>query len=360
MSGVLEKWKEDSPDGGFFAMLAEASSPRIHELQKAFCTANVPLVGAVFPKLIVSSSFKEEGVLLIAFSVMPDHVLTTSLETDHSFDRMIDELSGLVDEEKNGLLMMFFDGSLPDISSRIDECYLRFADRFVYAGANAGSESFQDYLCLFDRLHVRKKSLLALLLPECGSPLIKHGFSLTDHCLPATSTMTNRIESINWRPAFEVYQELALDNYRVSVTVDNFYRFGVKYPFGVVRADGNVLVRVPVMLAGDEALQCIGEVQEFALLTLLQSNKKEMMAATVGLAEEIRESGRTNGLTFYCAGRAQFLGEKAVRNEIKLLEQSAGGICGAVSLGEIGSNRGDGYPALQNMSILFCPCEHDD
>lgn len=126
--------------------------------------------------------------------------------------------------------------------------------------------------------------------------------------MSATSTEGNRIAMIDWRPAFDVYQELMKAQYGVDLRRDNFYECAVHFPFGILRAGGDVVVRIPVALADDGSLYCVGEIPENSMLVLLQAPSAGENGCITRLADNLRASlgGRKGGgmLTFIVPGGA--------------------------------------------------------
>lgn len=351
---LLKEWHDTNPDSGVYAMVAEADKEIVYALQKVCREVGTQLIGGVFPQLVVSSQLKERGVLLLRLDTMPKYVLSGDLTTSEALEQLLQLLQQSLKRDEKKTLFMLFDGLLPNIASILERCYLEMADRVSYEGANAGSESFHSMSCLFDRERFEKNSVLAVLFPQSQNMFIGHGYSLPDKLTSATSSSENCIQSIDWRPAFEVYQELATAQYGVSVTKDNFYSVGVKFPLGIVRANGEVLVRIPVALMEDGSLLCAGEVPENSLLTLLESNEREMMQGVMALAERVAKSNLPQGITFYCAGRKLFLGSVKSEEELKVFSQHAGEVNGAISLGEIGSLKNGGYPLFHNGALVHC------
>jgi hypothetical protein len=176
--------------------------------------------------------------------------------------------------------------------------------------------------------------------------------------ISATSTEGNRIRQIEWRPAFEVYQELVRAQSGVEVTRDNFYQHAVHFPFGIIRANHEILVRIPVALEEDGSLFCVGEVPANAVLTLLQAPKIDSQHTLQSLVSGLTElNGDLSGkelLLFYCAGRRLHLGLDAATGELRQFGQltHAPFIAGALSLGEIGSSLQWGYPLFHNATLV--------
>ncbi|MEY2631835.1 MAG: hypothetical protein RIR00_489, partial [Pseudomonadota bacterium] len=229
------------------------------------------------------------------------------------------------------------------------------ADAVRYAGVNAGSETFQPMDCLFDSERCLRQGALALLLPP-RRVLLEHGYPTPGQVHSATSTVGNRIISIDWRPAFSVYQELIGSRFGVALTPENFYQYACHFPFGILRADGSVVIRIPVALTEDGSLFCVGEVPANAVLVLLQAPSAEQCDCVPRLS---RALGRLDGqalLTFYCAGRRMHMGE-ACNREIAALQQETGAAClaGALTLGEIGTGCDWGYPLFHNATLVCLP-----
>jgi hypothetical protein len=174
----------------------------------------------------------------------------------------------------------------------------------------------------------------------------------------ATSTLGNCISQIDWRPAFEVYQELVYSQYGIQITPENFYEHAVHFPFGIVRANHHVLVRIPVLLNPDGSLFCVGEVPANSVLTLLKSptvdSQETLQVLTTGLAAMNGDSAASEILLFYCAGRRMHLGLNKATAELHEFEQctQAAQIAGALSLGEIGGSTLHGYPLFHNATLV--------
>jgi hypothetical protein len=181
---------------------------------------------------------------------------------------------------------------------------------------------------------------------------------MPDRVITATSTEGNHILQIDWRPAFEVYREMALAHYGVQVSRDNFYQLAVHFPFGIVHADGIIVVRIPVALEADGSLFCVGEVPPNALLTLLRAPEVDSGQTLETLAKGLSDIGaEPQGrelLLFYCAGRRLHLGIDAAAEEVRSLlrRTEAAQLAGALSLGEIGTTARWGYPLFHNATLV--------
>lgn len=353
----LTAWNRARSNPGIIVFLPEAEKSNIEPLQQLCRDLSVSLVGAVFPALLANSQFYSNGILMLCFDHMPPYVLEADIgEGDPALQaiKVADRIADQTKDDDNTTLFLIFDALVPDIASILEQLYLSLADKVHYMGINAGSETFQPMPCLFDAEHVVQNGLLALLLEKHPGAVLEHGYLAPEHFVAATSTEGNRIDSINWRPAFEVYSERIRSQYGVEVTRDNFYQYAVHFPFGIVRADNEILVRIPVALEEDGSLFCVGEVPPNSILTLLEAPGQNSLKTTEYLVKHIPDLNlEKDVLTFYCAGRRLHLGEGA-EMELKALQHSMPDkrFIGALSLGEIGSSREGGYPLFHNATLV--------
>lgn len=363
---ALSAWLKEAPGMGLLALLPEMEKDRLPILQALCRQKGVPLAGAIFPALVSGTGFQTDGAWLMRLGKMPPYFLLADINAGdvHASEKIAAQaqasLGPLLPTEGRSTLYMIFDGLVPNIGSILDGLYQRLADRVSYAGVNAGSESFQPMPCLFDAERVVAGGVLGFLLAHGSTTVLCHGFTTPEHSMVATSTDGNRILSMDWRPAFEVYQDVIKAEYGIELTRENFYQYGVHFPFGILRANGEVLVRIPVALMEDGSLHCVGEVPENTMLMLLKAPGAEPGGCVAELAARlVQANGSQAGrdlLTFYCAGRRMHLGELADQELAELAALSgARRIAGALSLGEIGSTRAGAYPMFHNATLVCTP-----
>jgi hypothetical protein len=360
---LLGGWRSAFPKMGVLALLPEAERDAISRIQQACAQVQAPVVGAVFPALVEGNAFRIQGAWLLRFDEMPYAALypdlpQTPAAIQVAMDAIAADLAPHLEGDGDTSLFMVFDAMVPNVATLLDELYLRLADRVHYMGANAGSETFQPMPCLFDATRIAQRGMLAMLLPSHRGAVVEHGYAAPAQTLSATATEGNRIRQIDWRPAFEVYREMARTEYGVEVDRENFYQYAVHFPFGIVRANGTILVRIPVAVDEDGSLFCVGEVPPNAMLTLLAApavdSGRTVDTLLSGLAALAPPSGRNDLLLFYCAGRRLHLGIAAAESEMHQFSSRvhARQIAGALSLGEIGGATQWDYPLFHNATLV--------
>lgn len=363
LEDTLRQMQAHLPHMGICAFLPEAQKDKLDILQAACRAFSIPLVGAIFPALVKDDSFYTDGVWLIGFEEMPYLLLLEDLPVDpDAAEQKVNEISADIYQQLGGsaeaTLFMIFDATVPNIGTLLDNLYLQLANRVHYAGVNAGSETFQPMPCLFDGDKLISNGLLLILLQDHKGAMLEHGYHAPQKVVYATSTENNRISQIDWRSAFEVYQELILTQYDVEINRENFYELAVHYPFGIVRANHHVVVRIPVMLTDDGSLYCIGEVPANSVLTLLErpivDSDETLNALHEGLTHLNGDNAGEELFLFYCAGRRLHIGMEVASKELERFKSitQAAQVAGALSLGEIGSSTLHGYPLFQNATLV--------
>lgn len=365
---VLASWQALYPKLGVYVLLPEAEKQSVAVLQAVCARRKIPLVGGIFPDLVKDGEFCGGGVWLLCFPEMPYYALHENLPADtagaeRAAEKIVAEIRAHLNHTLDVTLFMLFDAMVPNISTLLDNLYLHLANRVHYAGGNAGSESFQPMPCLFDNQRIVQNGVLLVLLKQHHGAIVEHGYHAPEHTVYATSTHGNRISQIDWRPAFEVYQELVHAQYGVEITAENFYQHAVHFPFGIVRANHHVVVRIPVMLAEDGSLFCVGEVPANTVLALLETpsvDSNETLRVLIdGLVLLDGDPAGSELLLFYCAGRRMHLGLEAATSELRGFAErtQAAQIAGALSLGEIGGSTVHGYPLFHNATLV-ASCWH--
>ncbi len=354
---LIAFWKTVLPNCGVFAMFSEIDKQHIPALQEICNDAQLPLLGAIFPELIFDRQFKNGGVILIRIDNMPAHLLIESLSApQQNLDKIAETFVSTFEHQHNSTLFMVFDGMLPNIGTFLDTLFRHVTDEFHFCGVNAGSETFQPMPCLFDNQRLVGNGVIAMQMPNHPGAVIEHNYSTPEHSCIATTTDNNRVSSIDWQPAFEAYAKLIKAHYNIEITKDNFYEHSVHFPFGIIRADGQTLVRIPVAMNDDGSLFCVGEIPENSLLTILNAIQPGSTETVDKIKKQASIQDNNIVLGFYCAGRRMHLKSTAA-DELRYWQDQflPTSIIGALTLGEIGSSTQGGYPLFHNATLVCMP-----
>lgn len=362
LADTLRQWHGEIPGHGMLAFVSEHASACVPLLQELANRHALPLAGAVVPGLIVGNELKKHGFLLVAHTAARSQAIVPLQRRSEGMDEgAVAELAGFVEahahEDGKDTLLLFIDAMTPDIGTLLDKLYLNIGNRVRYAGSNVGSEAFRPVRCLFDNTSFVKNAALALLLPNHPGASLAHHYSESRQLGMATGSSTNRIALIDGRPAFDVYRELVADTYGVKLTRENFYQYAVHFPLALHLAEGEPLVRIAVAVDETGCLFCVGEIPEASILSIVQAADPDSNETAREVAAEVKAHAPDAALMFYCAGRLLHHGETAASKELEEIQGALAPapIFGALSLGEIASYRGQGYPRFHNATIVALP-----
>ncbi len=355
----LAKWQSAHLGMGVFAMVPEAAREAVTALQQACNGLGLPLLGAVFPALVTDNGLQTDGIWLMRMDTMPPHFLVGDLPADlnSALPRLRDCADGVtrLTAQTQRSLFMVFDSMLPYIGSLMTAICADLSEQLRCWGVNAGSETFQPMPCLFDNTQCVGNAVLGLSIDNPAAAVLAHGYPVSKATMKATATRGNCIDFIDGRPALTVYQEIVLVEYGVALTRDNFYAYGVHFPFGVITAL-DVLVRIPVGLTDDGAIYCVGEVPPNSSLRVLRAPELASSTCVSHLAQRLGDSAANRPLTaFYCAGRRMHFGDDTEQELAQLADRcQATTLCGALTLGELDTMDTQGllFPRFHNAAIV--------
>lgn len=352
LPATLQAWRQRWPASGVLALVPEALAARVPDLQQGFVAQSCPLLGAVFPQLLSEHGFVDDRIALLCFERMPASVLQAPLDPAgvQAWHEAVGAMQPVSPGAAPPLLFSIFDAQVTQVGALMDGLYEALTTPLRFAGVNAGSETFQPMPCLFDAQRLVQGGVISWLAPAGVDAIARHGYPVSRGLLTATSGHGNRIDTIDHRPAFEVYQALIRQEFGIDLTRENFYDYAVHFPFGLVTVV-DVLVRIPVALNDDGSLLCVGEIPPGNLMRVLRAPAVGQGTALPDLVEfmlvQQHQRPPQPWPTFYCAGRRMHLGEQA-EQELQALDALSGqsGLIGALSLGEIDTLQSEGFPAV--------------
>lgn len=362
MQDWLSQWAQSNPGAGVLVYVPEAEQAQVAWVQQCARSQGVAVAGAVFPELIVQGRFVRQGVLLLGLDPMPPFCLLGGLSQPDGRAHAVQTLTAWADAQapQTGTLALVFDGLFGQTASFLTELYRELGDACRYAGVNAGSESFAPMPCVFNQDRCLTDAVLALWLPHPAGAVVQHGYTLFDTAAVAGASVGNRVVRVGGQSAFDFYAALVREHGGQEVTRENFYSFGVHFPFALVRASGESLIRIPVAVDDEGALLCVGEVPEGALLTVARAIAPGHMDTVNHLCAAYTGLQAQGGLFHYCAGRRMHLGGEAAQQEVQHAAQQwpTSPLVGALTLGEIGqAAEGGGYPLFHNAALVALPLD---
>jgi hypothetical protein len=310
--------------------------------------ARKPLLGGVFPAIAFEGKTYEQGAVVVGISQSMNTV-AVDLSEPTMIQQKITEVTHGTHLPKSVLCWIDAFGSHK--TEFVDELYDLFGNSVQYAGGGTGSLDFVPKPCVFtEKGAFTDHAVLGFMEAELEVQ-IAHGWEPVGQPLKITEIEGNRILSINWRPAFEVYQEELGRNFNQEIAVDGFFDVAKSYPFGILRKDADFVVRDPISTDG-KSLLIVDYIPSGEFVYLLNGSKSKLLNGARSIAEK-RGHGLKDSkahLFIDCISRYLYLGAD-FQEEIGTLDPSAKAF-GVLSIGEI-ANNGSSYLEIYNKTTVM-------
>jgi hypothetical protein len=182
---------------------------------------------------------------------------------------------------------------------------------------------------------------------------VAHGWSPISKPMKITEAADNRIFSIDWQPAFEVYKTWVESHSGLKFSDHNFFDLAKSYPLGMVKLDSEMIIRDPFAVENG-VLHIVDQVPEGEYVSIMHGDMNSLLAgARLAHHNAVNSTpGNETDRQFCidCISRVLYMREDFDR-EMNILNSSQP-VDGILSIGEIAST-GESYLEIFNKSIVF-------
>jgi len=340
---------------GLLILAGDANNFTPQSMDEILNNIPVPLVGGIFPEIIFGRERLARGTIIAGLPIEPNVQIIPKLsDMTVEYDDIIEEKISELGQAKT--MFVLVDGFSKRVSALIDSLFNIFGLEINYIGGGAGSLSFARKPCLLTNTGlIQDSALLALLDMESGIG-VGHGWNTISGPFKVTEADGHMIKTLDWRPAFEVYQEVVEAVSGKIFSDINFFEIAKSYPFGINKLGAEKIVRDPIMLGENGALICVSEVPEECFVDILASNTLSLVSATrnaLALSRQAFKGQSTNPTTLFldCISRALVL-EEEFNQELNVVFAENTPLIGALTLGEI-ANSGQDYLEFYNKTAVI-------
>jgi len=314
-----------------------------------------PIFGGIFPEIIYGNEKLIKGTIVAGLYHKANVQIIPGLSSmDSDYESIIEEK--IPDSSTTKTMFVLVDAFAKRIGDFIESLFNVFGLEFNYIGGGAGSLSFKQKPCLFtnDGL-IQDSAILALTDLKSGIG-VSHGWREISGPYKVTKSDGNVIETLDWKPAFQVYKEAVESHSGKIFRENNFFDIAKGYPFGISKLEAEKIVRDPLMVVNENALQCVGEVPEGSYVYVLTGDAISLINAasnTLHLAENDFKAGSGNKTILFidCISRVLFLEDK-FNDELKAVHKKNIPLIGALTIGEIANNRKDYLEFYNKTSVI--------
>jgi len=359
----------DGTIAGLAANMKEVTAnPAIKSMMILACDANgftpeqvdpllkecpVPVFGGIFPQIIAGGKNLSTGTLVVGMGHAVHCVRIDGLnDPEADLDAAVAEAFSGIDCT-NKTCFVFVDGLSKRIASLVEGLFNNLGLMPRYIGGGAGSLSFVAKPCLFTNQGLVGGAGVIAVSDGVAGIGVAHGWQPVSTSIKVTEAQGNRVISLNWEPAFDIYKQAVRQHSHVDFEATPFFDIAKAYPLGITKLDAEMIVRDPIMTEGDHLI-CVGEVPEGSYIYILNGDLKSLVKGAKTAREAAWNSNPTapaDQTVFFidCISRVLFMEDDFPRE----LEVVADGhpMFGALTLGEI-ANTGDAYLEFYNKTAV--------
>lgn len=312
-----------------------------------------PIIGGVFEEIIVKSVRKNNGALLLPLTF----TLKTELfefHTDKSsvYEKM--EASFSENIPSTGSIYIFEDAFVDGKTDFVEGLFNFFGFNFKYVGAGCGSYVFKSFPCVIHNTGVFANAAVIGLTHELVALGVAHGWHSISDPLKVTEVALSKVITINWEPAFEAYKRIVENHSGRFFDDSNFLDIAKSYPLGLVKIDGEMVVRDPIMVE-DGILHFFDKIDIGQYICVLHGNVDSLLdgaqKAKDNCIGSIDTTEISNEYVFCidCFSRVKFLETDFVR-ELDVISGNQT-VFGALTFGEI-ANVGQSFLEIYNKTVI--------
>ncbi len=313
---------------------------------------NVPLMGGVFPNLLVGRERLTRGC--VVWGVRRPLSVGTVRDISHpDIDLELAVEQALASTTGGALQVILVDGLSSGIGPLMNTFHEVAGIGSDTIGGGAGSLDFVQRPCLLTNEGMLQDAAVIATLPGHAGVGVAHGWRYIEGPYRITESDQNTIISLDWRPAFEVYREVVEAHSGQTFTDDNFFDLAKAYPFGLARMDAERVVRDPLFVRDDGALVCVGAIPGGDHVDILHGDTPSLIEAAASarqIAEQRLAEPLATRLFMDCISRVLFLGDD-FDTELASVAIDDVPLIGACTIGEVANHGGD-YPEFYNKTSV--------
>lgn len=307
-----------------------------------------PILGGVFPGIIHSGKLHEKGILAIG---LKDEMKVDFLPLEAKINQgALEQLAKDLRVENGDSLFLFIDSMAQGKERMVHELFNLYGTEAHYLGGGTGTLDFLPFESLIHPGGFIGDGIVIGHVQKDIPMGVAHGWTSISKNLKVTEAEDNKVISINWEPAFEVYRSIVEEHSGEVFDDQNFFELSKSYPFGKLLIQAEHVVRDPYQTEGNSLL-LVNSVAPGEFVQIMNGNTNDLLEATDRARMQVKSKcNEEPNFCIDCVSRMLFLAD----NFDAELQAMAGGntLSGALTIGEI-ANRGENYLELFNKTIAL-------
>lgn len=339
-------------------LAAESNGPVSPSFQTCLQTLTLPVLGGVFPALILAGHRLDQGNLVLGLELDLQVLVSPALsEPEADYEAWLSRCIAPERRQNLRTTLVFVDGVAPQVGALMEAMFNTLGLHGNFIGGGAGSLVTPGEPCVITPQGVLRDVAVLALLDVASQVAVAHGWQPLAGPFEVTASDHNVILELDWEPALPVYLQAIASHSEVNALVsadspaDHFAAQAASHPFGLARLQSEFVVRDPIAVRGDGGLMCVGDVPRGALVYVMQGSPDSLLAAVHGVRQRVPAEGADLELFIDCISRAMFLGPD-IALELQAVHRASTLQVGALTLGEI-ANSGHEYLEFHNKTAVI-------
>lgn len=327
---------------------ADKNRPDIFEIEEVLKFNTKPLIGGIFPEILADGQRKESGFLLVPLFQELEVLVVEAKDHETVSHQLSTQLNTISKDFQS--VFCFLNSLWKEKTIFIQELYNELGPFVTYLGGGAGSLNFESFPCAFANQHVYENAAVLGFFKNDISMGVAHGWKKISDPIKVTASSGNTIVSLDWKPAFDVYKSHVEKHSNKLFTKNNFFEISKSYPLGLVKLEGEMIVRDP-FAAKNNSLQILDEVPEGEYVSIMHGDISSLLYSAKNAVEISSQSGFSEFTQFCvdCISRVLFM-ETEFDKELAHLNAYQP-INGVLAIGEI-ANLGNSVLEVFNKTIV--------
>lgn len=316
---------------------------------------SVPVFGGIFPGLIHNNEVIEQGTVIGGFFTEPNVQLISSLSDESTdFDDVIDEKFPQSDVAEQTMFVIV-DSMANKINTLLESLFNIFGLEIRYLGGGAGSLSMQKKPCIITNAGLSQDSAVLAMLKSHSGVGVSHGMEPVCGPYKITEAKNKTVYSLNWEPAYSLYQKEIKDHSEIDPTDMDFFGINRHFALGINRLGSEKIIREPIVLGEDNSLYFLPEMREGEFMSILSATGESTIEAAKKAYQQAQDDykgsrEKQTTVCFDCISRYNILSER-YGEAIDQIHDQAKELIGTLSMGEI-ANNGKDYIDYYNRTCV--------
>ncbi|MDP4088912.1 MAG: FIST C-terminal domain-containing protein [Bacillota bacterium] len=326
-------------------LVGDKSSGCVEELIQFINGRNIRFFGGIFPELLVKDKSYPSGFIIQRYEPVYSSIVLPYLMR---FKLSLEEIADCT-------AIVLVDGLTSKFKELTDTVYGKIGDSVRYIGGGAGFYDLKHRPCIFNNTGLHEDALHICIVKQKVELAVKHGWNKLQGPFLVTEAHGNVLSRLDNYDAFSVYRDVIEDEERVTLYKEDFFIYAKDHPFGYTKkGQYDLIVRDPIALNDYNEIICVADIPSDTEVYVLKGNENTLLSSSLEIAEYLSQKApdRYLPLLFDCISRAMFLDNrfdeelKNIQNKLRYTVE------GALSIGEIASNKSGGIIIHNKSTIL--------